>query len=75
MKILFFASIAEITGAPEINLQGIKNIVDLKQQLIAKFPPLAGLNFSVAINKTIVQGNAELKETDEVAFLPPFSGG
>ena len=75
MKILFFASAAEITGTTEINLQGLNNIADLKKQLIEKFPPLAGLNFSVAINNTVVQGNAELNDTDEVAFLPPFSGG
>jgi len=75
MKVLFFASIAEITGESELVVQDIKTLEELKQFLNKKFPAIAGLNFSMAVNKKIVQGNLSIVETDEVALLPPFSGG
>lgn len=75
MKILFFASIAELTGQTEIILSNLKNTDELKLQLSQKFPKISGLSFSIAVNKSIVQGNVVLAETDEVALLPPFSGG
>jgi sulfur-carrier protein len=75
MKILFFASIAELAGQSEITLQGIRNTDELKQQLFQNYPRISGMSFSVAVNKSIVQGNVPLNDTDEVALLPPFSGG
>ena len=75
MKILFFASIAEITGVNEIYLHEVTSSEELRKQLISKYPALEGLNFSFAINRTIVQQHVPLKDSDEVACLPPFSGG
>ena len=75
MKFLFFASIAEITGRSEMLVHDIKDASELKQQLIKNFPAIEGLNFAMAVNKTIINSNVELKDSDEVALLPPFSGG
>lgn len=36
---------------------------------------LAGLGVQVAVDKTIVCGEAALSAASEVAFLPPMSGG
>jgi molybdopterin converting factor subunit 1 len=75
MRILLFASIAEIIGHAEITLHEIKNTEELKQQLFDEYPSISGLNFSIAVNKSIVNRNTTLTESDEVALLPPFSGG
>jgi len=68
MKILFFASLAEITGVNELAVTGISSVTDLRQMLRKKFP-------AITVNRVIVIENRELVETDEVALMPPFSGG
>lgn len=75
MKILFFASLAEITGVNELVVTNISSVADLRQTLSKKFPAISAINFSIAVNRVIVNENRELVETDEVAFMPPFSGG
>ena len=36
---------------------------------------LAGKGVQVALNKTVVRGDHPLSANDEVAYLPPMSGG
>jgi molybdopterin synthase sulfur carrier subunit len=36
---------------------------------------LRGKGVQVAVNKAVVRGDHPLASTDEVAFLPPMSGG
>lgn len=75
MRILFFASLAEITGKKEIESNSIHSINDLKEFLYSEYPSLKQVKYSIAVNQSIVQGNELLKEHDEIALLPPFSGG
>lgn len=75
MKILFFASIAEATGTEQIDINGVATVSELKTLLQSKFPSLITMNYSVAVNQQISHINDQLSEQDEVALLPPFSGG
>ena len=75
MKILFFASIAEFTGCESFLVQHVSDTESLKLILTEKFPGLEKLSFSIAVNKTMVHSKTNLDESDEVALLPPFSGG
>lgn len=75
MKILCFAAVAEITGHNEISLESAGTIEELKQKLQQKYPRIANLNYAVAVNQTIATTNQSLSNTDEIALLPPFSGG
>ncbi|MDE0659343.1 MAG: MoaD/ThiS family protein [Gammaproteobacteria bacterium] len=36
---------------------------------------LSGQGVRVCVNQTIIRGNVELRPGDEVAFLPPVTGG
>ncbi|MBL4652895.1 MAG: MoaD/ThiS family protein [Flavobacteriales bacterium] len=36
---------------------------------------LQGFVYKVAVNQKIVTENIQLKDNDEIAILPPFSGG
>ena len=47
------------------------------EQLIAEFPAMAGYTpaVSCAVNEEYARFGAALGEGDEVAFLPPVSGG
>lgn len=82
IKLLFFAQLAEQAGCDS-------TVVDaghpgtprqLLEQLERKLPKslLDTLRFDtvmVSINKVLASWDDPLEEGDEVAFLPPFSGG
>ena len=74
VKLLYFGQLAQITGksSEEINAQCI---ADLRAAVTEKYPGLKSSVFSVSVNRVIRKENHELNEADEVAFLPPFSGG
>ncbi|MBL4625541.1 MAG: MoaD/ThiS family protein [Flavobacteriales bacterium] len=43
--------------------------------LNAMYPTLQGFVYKVAINLKVVDIDIELKDDDEIAILPPYSGG
>ncbi|PJB11768.1 MAG: molybdopterin synthase sulfur carrier subunit [Flavobacteriales bacterium CG_4_9_14_3_um_filter_40_17] len=75
ISILFFGQLAEIIGKPSLSLSNVSNTDDLKAHLQQQFPALEEMTFSIAVNKNIIQQNTHLNAGDEVALLPPFSGG
>ncbi|MBT4977780.1 MAG: molybdopterin converting factor subunit 1 [Gemmatimonadetes bacterium] len=79
IKALFFAACRDIVGNRELDLdvgEG-SQVEDLKNVLLVKYPELATINnvLSIAVNAEYVDGNAILNPGDEVAFIPPVSGG
>ncbi len=74
MTILYFGQIQSITSLAKEELNGATNLKELKELLIKKYPTLSDANFVFSVNQKIVEA-CELKENDEVALLPPFSGG
>jgi len=49
---------------------------DFKQLLIDKFPKLSNQNnFSIAVNMEYATDDIMLQENDEIALIPPVSGG
>jgi len=81
MKIKYFAWIKEITNNEEedINSIKIKNLDNLKDFIITKYPDLKKhldkeiLRF--AVNQEYVVKNIDLNPNDEIAVFPPVSGG
>ena len=81
MKIKYFAWIKDITNLEEeeINSNRIKNLDELKNFIIEKYPDLNKhmkkeiLRF--AINQEYVIKNTSLSNNDEIAVFPPVSGG
>jgi len=74
MTILYFGQIQSITSLAKEEINGASNLIELKNKLIEKYPKLANANFVFSVNQKILE-EATLKENDEVALLPPFSGG
>jgi molybdopterin synthase sulfur carrier subunit len=79
IKALFFAACRDIVGNRELDLEVGEGsqVEDLKNVLLVKYPELATINnvLSIAVNAEYVDGNAILNPGDEVAFIPPVSGG
>ena len=47
----------------------------LKQQLLAQFPELKGMTFRMALDRKLLQVDTDISQGQEIALLPPFSGG
>jgi len=75
VRVLFFGRLKDVTGLEEIYISDVKDIESLKKLLFVKFPKLSQEKFSVAINYEIIFGNENLKDNDEIALIPPVSGG
>jgi sulfur-carrier protein len=75
IKILVFGQISDIIPQKEMNFSNIKTTEELNRELIRLYPDLAQINYSLALNKKIVNQAVPLNEHDTVALLPAFSGG
>lgn len=67
--------LAEKLPQSEFKFPYQKDSDELLKALNNKFPFLAELKFSLAVDKQLVQDNIPLKGNEEIALLPPFSGG
>ena len=79
MRVLFFGQLKEIVGAAEDSFEAAAGarLEDLYASYARKFPRLAEFRASVAasINQEYAPWDAEPRAGDEIAFLPPVSGG
>ena len=79
VKVHLFARLREIAGAAELSREvpTVATAATLWQALAREYPDLAPYErtISIAVNEDYARFSTELKEGDEVAFLPPVSGG
>jgi molybdopterin synthase catalytic subunit len=79
VRVLFFGLLKDITGKAEdrVDAPAGTTLASLFDQYAALHPKLAGLERSIvlALNQKFEPRDAPLADGDEVAFLPPVSGG
>ena len=79
IRILFFASLAEISGAREKSLDatGFTDVNSVFNKLAKDFPLLESHRASVlfAVNSEFARPDSPIHDGDEIAFFPPVSGG
>jgi MoaE-MoaD fusion protein len=79
VRVLFFGQLREITGLQhdDVELSDGARLEDLFERYGQKFPKLLEFRASVAasINQEYAPWRSPLSPGDEVAFLPPVSGG
>ncbi|HVZ59911.1 MAG TPA: molybdopterin converting factor subunit 1 [Terriglobales bacterium] len=79
IRVLFFGQLKDTVSreADTVNLPEMSTVEKLLDMYAAKAPDLKQYfkNMAVAINQEYVDRGAQLKEGDEVALIPPVSGG
>ncbi len=79
MRVLFFAQLTDATGCDSIDLtvSSPLNSEQLWKILIEKFPALADhqKNVRLARNWEYAAAETQFSNADEVALIPPVSGG
>ncbi|MDC6389861.1 molybdopterin converting factor subunit 1 [Maribacter sp. PR1] len=80
MEILFFGITKDIVGSSQVKLdfenEVPKSVGELKMKLERKYPEFSKLSsLAVAVNSEYADDNVQLQTNDEVAIIPPVSGG
>lgn len=75
VKVLFFGPLSDTVSRSSLELQDITDTDTLMEQLMIQYPSLKEATFSMSVNRAFIQQNTALHHGDEVACLPPFSGG
>ncbi len=79
MRVLFFAQLQDVTGcsAVELALPSPLNCDQLWVALLEKYPGLHAHrgNIRLACNWEYADAGTRFTNTDEVALIPPVSGG
>jgi molybdopterin synthase sulfur carrier subunit len=77
LKIKTFGAARDMMGGKEVvvKINGT-DVSDLRKTLIDTYPALANLrSLLIAVNQQYAEDTQPLKETDEIALIPPVSGG
>jgi MoaE-MoaD fusion protein len=79
IKVRFFGLYRELIGSSQVDLEVDDkiNLAELKQKLFVFFPQLTAYKDHVllAVNSEYGTAEQQLKDGDEIAVLPPLSGG
>lgn len=77
IKILYFAQLADLAGKPEEQVELTDPSPEaLYQTIQAKYQfPHQFTQLQVAINHELSSHQKALQDGDEIAFLPPMTGG
>ena len=77
IKVLFFASLKELIGISTLSIDLAEGgtTSTLFAKLCDQYPSLRQGSMAIAVNKIYVTDEVLLKDGDEVALLPPISGG
>ena len=79
VTVRLFARLRDLTGSGELSreLSAPATAETVWRSLIAEYPSLAEYerSISVAVNADYARMGAVVEDGDEIAFLPPVSGG
>ena len=75
VKILLFGVLAEKSGKSKLEIDGLKDINELKVRILDLYPEFNNYKYHISLNQSLTTDNLKLKSGDEVALLPPFAGG
>jgi molybdopterin converting factor subunit 1 len=79
VTVRLFARLRDIVGANELtrDVPTPASVKTVWEQLVTEFPSLGAYapSISAAVNADYVRLDAQVADGDEVAFLPPVSGG
>ena len=79
VTVRLFARLREIAGSSELTrkVEDVATVGNVWAGLVRDFPGLEpyGHSISAAVNAEYARMSASVQDGDEVAFLPPVSGG
>jgi sulfur-carrier protein len=74
IKIQLFGQVKQIAGVSELTT-GATDTDGMIKEIVSRFPLLKNLHCLIAVDRNIIETNTSIKEGQELALLPPYSGG
>jgi len=78
-KVKFFASLKDLVGLEEIELDVADHhslMSELERHLsVEGYEAICVVSVKIAVNHEIVEPGFVIRQNDEIAFLPPITGG
>jgi molybdopterin converting factor subunit 1 len=79
VKVLCFGRVRELTGLTEeeAEVREGTTLADFLERYMRRYPQLAGFRASLVVsrNQEFAEWDTRIANGDEIAFLPPVSGG
>jgi molybdopterin converting factor subunit 1 len=79
IKVRLFANLRELVGEREItiSLPGGVTVDHLNNEILKRYPQLKSFSnkFVTSVNCKVTTGDTIITSSDEIALLPPVSGG
>lgn len=75
INVLFFGVLAEVAQTNIKHYRDVNSFGDLRLRIQDDFPEIIHYNFRISVNNEIINNDPVLNDGDEVALLPPFTGG
>lgn len=67
--------LAEIAGKHCLEFNESMDTANLRKSVEASYPSMKSYIYRIAVNDRIIQEDINLKDGDDVHFIPPFPGG
>lgn len=81
IRVLFFARLREQLDCAETQLEAVPEdtVTKVRERLVAEHPhwrePLSQAGLLFAVNQALVKSGQPVNDGDELAFMPPVTGG
>ena len=75
IRLKAFGMLAEKLGVDSLEIENPGSSEALRRLLLQQFPALQSLTFRMAMDRKIIQVETDISAGQEIALLPPFSGG
>lgn len=79
MEVLLFGISKEITGQQTLDVSSdlkINTVLELKTWILEKYPEMGNLNsFAIAVDQEYANDELNISDGQEIALIPPVSGG
>jgi molybdopterin converting factor small subunit len=74
VKIQLYGQLKQMTGESEL-FTDAADTDGLTREMAIRYPRLENLTYMIAVDRNVVQVNTPIKASQELALLPPYSGG
>lgn len=75
IKATLFGVLVDYAQANEIEISDVSTTKELILKVNRRFTSFENANYIISVNQTIVREDQKISPEDEIALLPPFSGG
>jgi sulfur-carrier protein len=75
VKVLFFGVLAEVTKTTGKHYSDVNSLSHLKTRIQEDYPEIVHYNYRLSVNNEIINNDPLMADGDEIALMPPFSGG